>query len=233
MTAHRPLVSCLALAVAAAGLVLLAAGCSSSATPSKSTPRAAAPPPGVSDAYSVCFNRARAAGDAVQRNGWGVSDDYARFTATLDTLAGGVLTPAASADGPATADWFERDYQQIVGRSPWVNDAARAKFEEAQSRCVQEIATATVAPPPGPTVGAEVEARIICLGKALYATEQRFGKGSTAYSSAFLQWVHESVDEDEGGDQRAEEAEYEQDEGTSPFANPDAMTSFRQSAATC
>lgn len=188
------------------------------------------PPQRPEDVYSYCFDDARAAGDAVTKNGWGPTTEYTQFTSLLDSFAGSLLPENDTSAG----DWFQESYGQLTGKSPWADPKARDAFDAAFAACNTTYggpgtpASAALRPPQ------DVERKTVCVAGAAYRAEATYGPGSLAYSAEYSAWVHDHVDDEEAASNyRNVERLYTQATGESPFAQPAAASAFRTATAGC
>ena len=214
------------LVVAAPLLMLMFAACGGGSARSAATKKA---PSGPDDVYSYCFDEGKAAGDRVTPNGWGPSPDYSRFTNLLDSLSGSLL-PASDI---AVADWFQAEYQSLTGKPAWVSAESRAAFESASKNCSSrykvDVAAQAKALDPSP----ETRRKTVCVAKAAYGAETRFGTESLAYTPAYLAYVHDHAEEDDPQTHLELEAEYKGATSQSPFVQPAAAAAFRVRTSSC
>lgn len=212
------------LIVAAPLLMLMFAACGGGSARSTATKNA---PSGPDDVYSYCFDEGKAAGDRVTPNGWGPSPEYSRFTNLLDSLSGSLL-PASDI---SVADWFQTEYQSLTGKPAWVSAESRAAFENASKDCSSrykvDVAAQVLSPAP------ETRQKTVCVAKAAYDAELRFGTESLAYTPAYFAYVHDHAEEDDPQTYLELEAEYAGATSQSPFARPDAAAAFRESRSSC
>lgn len=214
------------IVVAAPLLILTLVAChdgSAGSAQSRNTPTA----PG--DVYSYCFDEGKAAGDRIEPNGWGPSPEYTRFTNLLDGLSDSLL-PATDS---SVADWFVDAYRGLAGKPAWVNTEARGAFDRALADCGQRHGVDLTAVHAGLAPSFEIRLRTLCVAKAAFDAEARFGEDSLAYTPAYLTYLHDHTDEDDPQNYLETERDYAQATGESPFSRPEAVAAFRASALPC
>ncbi|TAK70984.1 MAG: hypothetical protein EPO22_01400 [Dehalococcoidia bacterium] len=205
------------------------AACSSGGGSRTASSPVRTPPQRPEDVYSYCFDDARAAGDNVAKNGWGPTQEYTAFTSQLDGFAGSLLPETDN----SIADWFQAPYQQLTGKSPWVDPKARDAFDAAFAACNTKYGGSATPASEALRPAPDIQQKTVCVAGAAYHAEATFGPGSLEYSADYNTWVHDNIDEDESTDYHYIENEYTQATGKSPFTQPDAAGAFRTATAGC
>src|SRR5512141_1982104 len=157
------------LAIGAA--VVPFAACSSGGGNGPASSAVRTPPQRPEDVYSYCFDDARAAGDNVTKNGWGPTQAYTQFTSQLDGFAGSLLPETNNSIG----DWFQAPYQQLTGKSPWVDQKARDAFDAAFTACSAKYGGSATPASDALKPAPDVQQKTVCVAGAAWRAEATFG----------------------------------------------------------
>jgi len=226
---HRRSVShiYIALLLALSSVAFLAA-CADSENETVPDEPAVALSPG--EILRVCGERARAAGDAVQLDGWHPSQEKGRLGTTVAEVGDAFGVPFFVAFVLP-----EAIFENVTGESAWDNPAAREAYELEDASCEQELEYPEAFPSPlSSTLLQPEDAAIVeCITEAVFGVESRLGSGSVGFTQAYRNYAKNRTPGSATPDYLAHRESYSAATGRSAYSDDEAMEQFLSLARLC